>query len=74
MCDPTQQRTCLWPLGLRNDVKRSGSPGYVGIAAVTIRLVAGSFDRFAIFARRLDRRAFHQGEAADDSESRPFPC
>jgi hypothetical protein len=32
---PTQQRTCLWPSWLRNDVKRSGN-----------RLVAGSFDRF----------------------------
>jgi len=32
---PTQQRTCLWPSWLRNDVKRSGN-----------RMVAGSFDRF----------------------------
>ena len=35
MSAPTQQRTCLWPSWLRNDVKRSGN-----------RLVAGSFDRF----------------------------
>ena len=25
MCAPTQQRTCLWPSWLRNDVKRSGN-------------------------------------------------
>ena len=35
MWPPTQQRTCLWPSWLRNDVKRSGN-----------RMVAGSFDRF----------------------------
>jgi len=36
----TQQRTCLWPSWLRNDVKRSGN-----------RLVAGSFDRFVNYAQ-----------------------
>ena len=47
----TQQRTCLCPPGLRNDVKRSGN-----------RLVAGSFDRFAIMARRLSQAGYSSGE------------
>jgi hypothetical protein len=60
---PTQQRTCLWPSWLRNDVKRSGN-----------RLVAGSFDRFVNYAHRLDRWALHRGCGCDESENRPIPC
>src|SRR5664279_1762326 len=56
MCDPHAATHVplapqkVLPTGLRNDVKRSGN-----------RLVAGSFDRFATYARRLQRRAHHRG-------------
>ncbi len=57
----TQQRTCLCPPGLRNDVKRSGN-----------RLVAGSFDRFAIIAHRLGLDAIYREATCDDTQDRPL--
>jgi len=47
LCRPSRSNArASGPLWLRNDVKRSGN-----------RLVAGSFDRFVNYARRLERRA-----------------
>ncbi|CAH2600348.1 protein of unknown function [Rhodovastum atsumiense] len=42
---------------------------------MSLPLFAGSFDRFAIYAHRLDRWALHQREArCDDAQDRPIPC
>ena len=59
MSRPTQQRTCLWPLGLRNDVKRSGNPGFALAGTFVWSLVRSTVS--STYARRLIRRAFSQG-------------
>ena len=57
---PRSNARASGPQRLRNDVKRSGNPG-LAASRRAVRLVAGSFDRFATAPAALIRRAFIRG-------------